>query len=48
MSVFDVPPNESWRTWVNLWFLYGTCRCPVVSASMTSPTAVSDRLISIA
>lgn len=48
ISVFAVFPKESCRTCVNLWFLYGTALCPWVKDSMTSPSAVSDLLMSIA
>mmetsp|Transcript_100635 Transcript_100635/g.178682 ORF Transcript_100635/g.178682 Transcript_100635/m.178682 type:complete len:244 (-) Transcript_100635:2401-3132(-) len=48
IKVLAEPPNESCRISVSLWFRYGMIFCFVVKASMTSPSAVSDLLISIA
>mmetsp|Transcript_24862 Transcript_24862/g.71806 ORF Transcript_24862/g.71806 Transcript_24862/m.71806 type:complete len:234 (+) Transcript_24862:316-1017(+) len=48
MSVFAVPPIESCMICVSLWFRYGTCFCFLTTASMTSPSADKERLISIA
>jgi len=44
MIAFAVPPNESCKICVNLWFRYGTIFKFCVRASITSPKAVSDLL----
>mmetsp|Transcript_132866 Transcript_132866/g.265112 ORF Transcript_132866/g.265112 Transcript_132866/m.265112 type:complete len:208 (+) Transcript_132866:283-906(+) len=48
MSVFEEPPKASCMSCVNVWFRYGTCLWPLVRHSITSPSAVSDLLISMA
>mmetsp|Transcript_31609 Transcript_31609/g.73725 ORF Transcript_31609/g.73725 Transcript_31609/m.73725 type:complete len:284 (+) Transcript_31609:352-1203(+) len=48
MSVFAVPPKESCKNLVKLSFLYGTCCCLLVTASITSPSADKDLLMAIA
>merc|ERR1719313_2463516 len=49
IKVFEDPPMASCKSWVSLWFLYGTVtrrreRSRAVKDSMTSPSAVSDLL----
>merc|ERR1719330_1815725 len=48
MRVFARPPNESCMICVSLWFRYGTELCFLAIASITSPRAVNDLLISMA
>mmetsp|Transcript_62277 Transcript_62277/g.178700 ORF Transcript_62277/g.178700 Transcript_62277/m.178700 type:complete len:202 (+) Transcript_62277:279-884(+) len=48
IKVLADPPNESCMICVSLWLRYGTHFCFVAIASMTSPNAVSDLLISMA
>lgn len=48
INVFAVPPKLSCMSIVSLWFRYGTTFNPDVIPCITSPSAVSDLLISIA